>query len=134
MKSKNSEKGAVAVEMAVTLPVLLVLVIGIMEFGQLLNLHISMSQAARETARELAINPNDATIDPRAYAVASAPTLAVLPALTVTPSMVPGAGCADTDQITVTVQATVGSMTGFLDFAGMFPRTVSGVGAMRCAG
>ena len=45
------EQGAAAVEMALILPVLLIVVFGIIDFGSLFNAQISLTQAAREGVR-----------------------------------------------------------------------------------
>ena len=47
--------GAAAVEMALVLPLLLLLVFGIVDFGRALNLQITLTQAAREGVRPAAL-------------------------------------------------------------------------------
>ena len=54
--SKASERGAVAVEFAILAPVLIMLLLGIMEFGRAYNVQITLSNAAREGVRVMAIN------------------------------------------------------------------------------
>jgi len=49
------EQGAAAVEMALILPVLLIVVFGIIEFGFVFNAQISLTQAVREGVRVGAI-------------------------------------------------------------------------------
>ncbi len=49
------EKGAVAVEFALILPVLLLLLFGIIQFGILFNYYISITHAAREGVRWAAL-------------------------------------------------------------------------------
>lgn len=135
MKSKRKERGAVAVEMAIVLPLLLVILIGIIEFGRVLNVQVSLSQAAREGARYAAIHYDDASPNVSGAALGAAPSLSGL-TVTVTDnasSCVPGAS------VKVTTKVTLRSMTGFLDagFFGqpvIFPLSMSGVGVMRCGG
>jgi Flp pilus assembly protein TadG len=55
----SSEKGQSAVEFALVLPLLLVLLLGIIEFGWFLNAKITITGAAREGARHYAIHKND---------------------------------------------------------------------------
>jgi hypothetical protein len=50
-----SEHGAAAVEMALVLPILLILVFGLIEFGFAFNAQISLTQAVREGVRVGAI-------------------------------------------------------------------------------
>ena len=62
------DRGAVAVEFAILLPVLLLLIFGIIDFGRALNAQIALTQAAREGARLDALNqPN---LVPRTQAAA----------------------------------------------------------------
>jgi len=56
---RDRERGATAVEFALLLPMLLLLVFGIVDFGRALNAQITLTQAAREGARLAALNqPN----------------------------------------------------------------------------
>jgi len=51
MKSLRNEKGQSLVEFAILLPVLLLLLMGILEFGIMLNSYLSINNSAREGAR-----------------------------------------------------------------------------------
>ena len=56
MAEKGSrQQGAAMVEFALVLPILIMLVFGIIEFGRAFNADISLTHAAREGAREYAI-------------------------------------------------------------------------------
>jgi Flp pilus assembly protein TadG len=48
---ERSERGAAAVEFALVMPLLLLLVFGIVEFGLIMNRQITVTHAAREGAR-----------------------------------------------------------------------------------
>lgn len=48
---KSPDRGAAAVEAALVLPLLLLLVFGIIDFGRMLNAQITVTEAAREAAR-----------------------------------------------------------------------------------
>ncbi len=48
MRRFRSESGAAAVEFALVVPILLLLVLGIIEFGRAYNIQNSLSAAARE--------------------------------------------------------------------------------------
>lgn len=122
--ARERERGAAAVEFALVAPILLALVGGIVEFSHAYNLQISVTQAAREAARTMAIE-NDQGLA-QAAAVAGAPGLA--PAsfgFTFNPGT-----CAADVIANVTVTYTVPAVTG------MFGNTltVTGVGAMQCGG
>lgn len=52
----GSDRGAAAVEFALVLPLLLLIVLGIIDFGRAYNMQIALSQGAREGVRVLALN------------------------------------------------------------------------------
>ena len=54
--SNKSERGAVAVEFALLAPVLILILLGIMEFGRAYNVQATLSNAARESVRVMAIH------------------------------------------------------------------------------
>jgi len=55
----KSEKGASAVEFALILPILIILVFGIVEFGIAFNNYITITHAAREGVRIAAVDLNN---------------------------------------------------------------------------
>ncbi|MET4589093.1 TadE/TadG family type IV pilus assembly protein [Arthrobacter sp. 754] len=135
MQSDRKERGAVAVEMAIVLPLLLLILLGIIEFGRALNVQVSLTQAAREGARYAAIHHSEAGLDVSGTALAAAPALAGL-GVTVTNN---ATSCTSGANVTVTTKVTLSSMTGFLDAGffgapGVFPLKMTGVGVMRCGG
>lgn len=73
-KSRNKERGAVAVEMALVLPVMLLIMFGIIEFGRYFWLEHSITAAATEGARMAILDPSivsDAEVNAWAEQVAS---------------------------------------------------------------
>ncbi len=68
---RRNEDGAAAVEFALVLPVLILLVFGIIEFGFVFNRWLGVTHAAREGVRSLSLGDPDAETD----AEASAPDL-----------------------------------------------------------
>ena len=123
--SKASERGAVAVEFALLAPVLVMILLGIMEFGRAYNVQVSLSSAAREGVRVMAINNNPAAAR---TAVKNAATQ-LQPALTDANIAVTPSPCTAGAQVTVTISYTLSTMTGI---AGPFP--MSGKGVMLCGG
>ncbi|MGN7250718.1 TadE/TadG family type IV pilus assembly protein [Arthrobacter sp. SAFR-014] len=125
--SRASEGGAVAVEFALLAPVLIMLLLGIMEFGRAYNAQILLTSAAREGVRVMAIT-NDS-------ALASAAAIRLEPAVadgSVNFSASSPAGatkCSAGAQISVTVSYPLQTMTGI---AGPFVMT--GKGTMLCGG
>ncbi|MFT4471609.1 TadE/TadG family type IV pilus assembly protein [Arthrobacter sulfonylureivorans] len=134
MKSRNSERGAAAVEMAIVLPLLVLILMGIMEFGRVFYVQISLSHAAREGARYAAIHHDDAGYDAAAFTLDASPLLASLAGTEAATVVDDGASCAPGGMATVTVTASLNSMTGFADFTPFFPLQLQGEGAMRCGG
>jgi Flp pilus assembly protein TadG len=59
LRGRRRDRGATAVEFALLLPLLLLIVFGIIDFGRALNAQITLTQAAREGARLAALGaPN----------------------------------------------------------------------------
>lgn len=121
--------------MAIVLPLLLLILIGTMEFGRVFNIQNSLTQAAREGARHAAIHYSDGTLDVEGTALAAAPSLSGL-GVTVTHN---ADSCAPGADVEVTTSVNLSSMSGFLDAGwfgspGLFPMTLTGIGVMRCGG
>jgi Flp pilus assembly protein TadG len=77
------ERGAEAVEFALVVPVFLLLVFGVVDFGYMINRDTMVNNASREGARAGAFNPDQATI---AAAVTTAMAAGGL-ALTIPPTV-----------------------------------------------
>jgi Flp pilus assembly protein TadG len=60
-RNARRERGAAAVEFALLLPLLLLLVFGLIDFGRALNAQITLTQAAREGARVDALGEPNVT-------------------------------------------------------------------------
>src|SRR6476620_4037196 len=123
--ASRRERGAAAVEFALVAPILLALVGGIIEFSYTYNLQISVTQAAREAARTMAIFNDQGRA--RAAAVAGAPGLN---AAGFTYTFTGACPTGSTGNAQVTVGYTANSLTG------MFGSSIAltGTGAMRCHG
>lgn len=61
VKLKN-QKGQALVEFALVVPILLIIVMGIIEFGFMFNAYITISNASREGARLGVLGGNDAAV------------------------------------------------------------------------
>ncbi len=83
-RRERPERGAAAVEFALLLPILILLVFGIVEFGRAYNTKVTLTHAAREGVRVLAITQDSAaaagaavsaatSLDPADVAVATTP-------------------------------------------------------------
>ena len=123
--SRASERGAVAVEFAILAPVLVMLLLGIMEFGRAYNAQSSLSAAAREGVRVMAIS-NDQTA---ARTAAKNAAVSLKPGLTDANISFGATTCTSAAQMTITITYNLSTMTGI---AGPF--TMTGKGAMLCGG
>lgn len=126
MRRLRDETGAAAVEFALVAPVLFMLLFGIIEFGNVYNVQIQVTSAAREAARTMAVENN--AVAARAAAKAAVPTL--VPALADGQITVAPAACAAGQSATVTIRYPVTSITG-LFATGI---TLQGKSVMRCGG
>ena len=59
---RNKERGAAIVEFAIILPILLLLVMGIIQFGFIFNGQITLTSAVREGARYAVVGNTDADV------------------------------------------------------------------------
>ncbi|MGN7199277.1 TadE/TadG family type IV pilus assembly protein [Arthrobacter sp. SAFR-044] len=127
---RPSERGAAAVEFAMVVPVLITLLLGIMEFSRAYNAQASLSAAAREGVRVMAI-----TNDPAASRAAAKNTAAALNPVLADSNITfknldTGAtSCATGNRMSVTITYTLSTLTGI---AG--PLSMTGQGAMLCGG
>ena len=119
----GGERGAAAVEFALILPVLVLLIFGIIEFGRGYNAKIEITGAAREGARVLAVGSGD----PAAAAIGAAPTLDS-GKLSVTASASP---CVPGSSATVTVAYPFEYNVPLFGAATV---TLTSKGVMRCGG
>ena len=123
--SRASERGAAAVEFAILAPVLAMLLLGIMEFGRAYNAQASLSAAAREGVRVMAVSNDQAA----ARTAAKNAAVSLQPVLTDANITFGVASCAPNAQMTITVSYNLTTMTGI---AGPF--AMKGKGAMLCGG
>ena len=126
-----SDRGAVAVEFALLLPILLLLAFGIIDFGRALNAQITLTQAAREGARLAALNQPNVVSRTKAAAVGLSP-VSVVPS-----TCPPGAGQGVNATVVTTYSFSfvtpVGAIAGLFGGSGFgSPITLSAHGVMPC--
>ncbi len=68
---RRNSRGQALVEFALVMPLLLILVISVFEFGRAWNLHQTITDAAREGARKAVIADNSVTLDSVTAAIAN---------------------------------------------------------------
>jgi Flp pilus assembly protein TadG len=126
----RDERGASAVEFAFILPLLIVLVLGIAEFGHAFQVSGALSAAAREGVRVMALQNDPAAA--RAAVRTSAPSL--VPAVTDAQITITPAACPTNGPTTATVRLTVTYPMPFLTHFFGSSATLHGTGVMRCNG
>jgi Flp pilus assembly protein TadG len=135
--SRRSDRGAAAVEMAIVLPLLLLVLGGVVDFGRAFFTQIVLSNAAREGVRAASISTMglpDVTQRARAAAtgIEGGP-----PAMSV--SMTPSPKCVSGANATVTVSAPftwiiLKPALKMIGGANALPATLSYEATMRCGG
>jgi Flp pilus assembly protein TadG len=129
MKLFRSDKGASAVEFAIVIAPLVLLLTGIIDFGSAYNQQLAVSAAAREGARVMAVQNDPAAA--RTATIAAANGLS--PALSSGQVAISPGTCVKGQTVTVTVTYPLTSVTGMSSalFSG---KTLTGQGVMKCGG
>ncbi len=133
----RGDRGATAVEFAIVVPLLLLILFGLIDFGRLFFVEVSLNAASREGARASALHRPSGQVTQvsqnSAYGLASVSSLGLTSTLTV----VPGAGCpanpspTDMTQVSVNVPFRWLTPIAFTMGAGM---TLSAKSEMLCVG
>jgi Flp pilus assembly protein TadG len=129
LRDADRSRGAAAVEFAIVLTLLLLIVFGVIDFGRGYNAKETLTQAAREGARLVALNQTNVVSRTQAAATGLSPV-----SVNVLQSCPGGASQGIDAKVTVTYQfrfvtpllAMIGRASG--------PITLTGVGEMPCAG
>ena len=126
----RDQRGASAVEFAFIVPLLIILVLGIAEFGHAFQVQGTLSAAAREGVRAMALRNDPA----EARSVVKNAAASLDPALTDAQITITPASCPTTNGGTTSVRLTIDYPMPFL--TGFFGAGVdlSGTGVMRCNG
>lgn len=119
----RDERGVSMVEAALILPVLVLLLFGIVEFGRAFNAQVTLTHAAREGVRDYALDQDVAAATAKAQFAASGldPGLMVV---TATP-------CVEGEQTQLTIEYP---FSYDIPFFGSRTIDMEGKGVMRCAG
>lgn len=120
-----SDRGAVMVELAFILPILVMLLVGIIEFGRAYSAQVSIQGAAREGARSLALRESSGAVNAAVQGSAGSAQVT-----SVTQGACPaGSNGSTTAYATVTVNAT---FTFSIPFISLGTRNMSATARMRC--
>ncbi|WP_448624072.1 TadE/TadG family type IV pilus assembly protein [Geodermatophilus sp. URMC 64] len=126
----REQRGASAVEFALIVPLLIVLVIGIAEFGRAFQVQSTLSAAAREGVRTMALQNDQAKTRAMVRSVASS----LDPALTDAQIAISPASCPLVYTPGASVRVTITYRHPFFtDFFGSGVQ-LTGTGVMRCNG
>ncbi|HEV7624773.1 MAG TPA: TadE family protein [Amnibacterium sp.] len=123
----RKDRGSVAVEFALVLPILATLLIGVIEFGNAYGAQLAVTNAAREAARTMAVQNSVSAAQSAALAAAQALTA---PAMTASEVSVSPSACSVGSTATVTIRYPFAFLTGY--FGAGF--TMTGKAAMQCGG
>lgn len=128
----GADRGATAVEFALLLPLLLLIVLGIVDFGRMLNAQVTLTQAAREGARLVALGQPNVASRTQAAATGLSPV-----GVSITSSCPVGAGPASSGKVLTTYSFTftpgLGNIVGLFGGTGMNGQvTLSAQGVMPC--
>ena len=129
MTTSRGERGAAAVEFALVVPLLLLLVLGIAEFGRAYNVSSTLASAARTGARTMALE-NSASAARTATQGAATGLGVSASQITVTPSSCPTSSTGSTTLVTVRITYPMTFVTGLFGSS----VTLHGTGVMRCNG
>ncbi|WP_081788306.1 TadE/TadG family type IV pilus assembly protein [Candidatus Blastococcus massiliensis] len=122
------ERGAAAVEFALIAPVLLLLLLGIVEFSKAFHDQASLSAAAREGARSMALGDTPAQARDAVRAAANGLTLGDSQ-ISVSPASCAAVAPGSRTTVTVTVRHRKTFVAGLFGGAGV---ELTGKAAMRC--
>ena len=122
LKPTRAERGIAAIEMAVAAPILVVMLIGIVEFGRYYNASISVTHAAREAVRKVALG--DSAGASGAAVTAANPVSVSVGSMVACPAT--GIGNAS---ITINSSFTFDAL-----IVGLGSKTITRTAVMRCGG
>ena len=136
MTRSHQERGAAAVEFALLLPLLMMLLLGIMEFGYAFLVQASVAGAARVGARDYAIHYAEADAEANAIAGAEdAATSAFKDLMIVSATFLEKCDPADPDsKSTFELKYQYTSLTGLFDGLLGSDVSITGKGSMQCGG
>jgi len=128
---KRGDRGAVAVELALVLVILIPLVFGIIQFGTYFNEKQGVHAAAREGARVASL-PTSTSGDVRSAVTAALDGVAGIDAQSASISISP-ASCLNNSGQTITVIVSAGNFDFSIPFVpGLGSHALTGKGAFRC--
>lgn len=136
---RRGSRGAAAVEFALVVPILLLIVFGIVNFGFLLAQQVSLNNGVRQAARYAVVDGptcDQIKTEAKAGAETIGMTAAQVPTPTISPSCSgtskPCAGTTPGTNVIVTVSRPSTWIVGFPPFTSGNAPTLTAKGVMRC--
>ncbi|MFD1020639.1 TadE/TadG family type IV pilus assembly protein [Thalassobacillus hwangdonensis] len=102
----KSRSGQSLVELALILPILLIILFGIVDFGRLFHAYLTIDHAGREAARAASVQNDDSTIIAKARA-----STAGLDSDQLTVTLSPGGSRPSGSEVTITLSYQIGFIT-----------------------
>jgi Flp pilus assembly protein TadG len=128
------DTGAAAVEFALVLPILLLVLFGIIDFGRAYNMQLALTQGAREGVRVVALGGTTAQATTRTQDAAFPVTGAVI-AVTPCPAVVlPTSDAQVLATRTYNYITPISGILNLMGLPGLAAPTITGRGRMRCNG
>ncbi len=129
----DGDRGAAAVEFALVLPLLLLLIFGIVDFGRAWNMQLALTQAAREGVRSVALA--DGTNAAQRTRDAAFPVTGITVAVAACPATVtPASDAQVTASRTYNYITPVSGILNVMGYPSLAAPTITGRGRMRCNG
>lgn len=119
--TRSDDRGTAAVEMAIVLPLLLVLIFGIIDFGRMLNKQITITAAAQDGARVAALGGDLSAVTARAEAIAGSDIAVSAPET-----------CPGDAEVVITHDFVFATPVGFIGGGFDGQATITGRGVMSC--
>lgn len=130
----GGDRGAAAVEFALVMPLLLLVVFGIVDFGRAYNMQIALTSAAREGVRVAALGGSVADASSRTTGAAF-PVTGIVVGVTACPaSPTPASDAMVTASRTYTYITPVQPVLSLMGQPALATPTITGRGRMRCNG
>ncbi len=124
MRGQSGDRGAAAVEFALVLPILVLIICGVVDFGRAYNANLTLTHAAREGARVWALGGTGEETT----------TAATNAAVGLTVTSVATTACTFGSATTVTVTADFSYITPLIADLSPGLTSLSSNGVMRCGG
>jgi Flp pilus assembly protein TadG len=124
----KNNRGQAIVEFALVFPWLILMLVGVIEFGLILNQYMVMSEAAREGARSAALGADNATVTAAVQAAVSSQSI---DKSRITVSINPSGARVRGNAVTVTAAYPVKTITQMMSVFFTGTPTVEGSATMR---